>query len=152
MKLMAMTELDREMILSERADARDAARERRRAELALKQAQEQQQRAAEKVHPRALSRAVSICCTQNGPLHGHAAKARNASLFCVVLSSVPARLCRTAQQLNRVLSQKGIMPKPTNFHFHAGCTHQSIHPSQGCQQSQRAVCAARCCADCSRQG
>ena len=57
MKLMAMTELDREMILSERADARDAARERRRAEIALKQAQEQQQRAAEKVHPRALSRA-----------------------------------------------------------------------------------------------
>ena len=49
MKLSAMNELDREMILAERADARDAARERQRAEKSLKQAQEQQQRAAEKV-------------------------------------------------------------------------------------------------------
>ena len=49
MKLSAMTELEREMILAERADARDAARERQRAEKSLKQAQEQQQRAAEKV-------------------------------------------------------------------------------------------------------
>ena len=49
MKLSAMNELDREMILAERADARDAARERHRAEKSLKQAQEQQQRAAEKV-------------------------------------------------------------------------------------------------------
>lgn len=48
-KLNAMTELEREMILAERADARDAARERHRAEKALKQAQEQQQRATEKV-------------------------------------------------------------------------------------------------------
>ena len=49
LKLNAMNELEREMILAERADARDAARERHRAEKALKQAQEQQQRAAEKV-------------------------------------------------------------------------------------------------------
>ncbi len=49
MKLSAMNELEREMILAERADARDAARERHRAEKSLKQAQEQQQRAAEKV-------------------------------------------------------------------------------------------------------
>ena len=49
LKLSAMNELEREMILAERADARDAARERLRAEKSLKQAQEQQQRAAEKV-------------------------------------------------------------------------------------------------------
>ena len=44
-----MDELDREMILADRAEARDAAMERKRAEQALKQQQEQQQRAAEKV-------------------------------------------------------------------------------------------------------
>ena len=48
-KLNAMNELERELILTERADARDAARERHRAELALRQAQGQQQRAAEMV-------------------------------------------------------------------------------------------------------
>ena len=50
-KLNAMNELERELILAERADARDAARERHRAELALRQAQGQQQRAAETVIP-----------------------------------------------------------------------------------------------------
>lgn len=49
MKLNAMNELEREMILAERAEVRDAARERQRAENGLKQQQEQQQRAAEKV-------------------------------------------------------------------------------------------------------
>ena len=44
-----MDELDREMILADRAEARDAAMERKRAEQALRQQQEQQQRAAEKV-------------------------------------------------------------------------------------------------------
>ena len=48
-RLNAMDELDREMILADRAEARDAAMERKRAEQALKQQQEQQQRAAEKV-------------------------------------------------------------------------------------------------------
>ena len=48
-RLNAMDELDREMILADRAEARDAAMERKRAEQALRQQQEQQQRASEKV-------------------------------------------------------------------------------------------------------
>ena len=50
-RLNAMDELDREMILADRAEARDAAMERKRAEQALRQQLEQQQRAAEKVPP-----------------------------------------------------------------------------------------------------
>ena len=53
-RLNAMDELDREMILADRAEARDAAMERKRAEQALKQQQEQQQRAAEKALTTAL--------------------------------------------------------------------------------------------------
>ena len=91
MKLLAMTELDREMILSERADARDAARERRRAELALKQAQEQQQRAAEKVHPRALSGAgLRLLHSERHPAWA-CRKGLQRILLCVAFSSVACK-------------------------------------------------------------
>ena len=58
-RLNAMDELDREMILADRAEARDAAMERKRAEQALRQQQEQQQRAAEKV-------AIISLCSASG--------------------------------------------------------------------------------------
>ena len=58
-RLNAMDELAREMILAARAEARDAAMERKRAEQALRQQQEQQQRASEKV-------AINPSCSASG--------------------------------------------------------------------------------------